>query len=127
MCECDSLHSCCELLILARDMMWHPGEKCDPSTWTLQTAKRREITSEAWAPELHESIRGEASVFIYIVALVLSPIFSARVYSQHKRKKRVRRIWEKSFWRKYKKVNLNNFLGEVKMVRGKYNENLRKL
>ncbi len=40
LCECDSLHSCRELLILARDTRWQSNEIRDPLTYTLRTAKK---------------------------------------------------------------------------------------
>ncbi len=72
-------------LILARDKRRQLGETRDPLTRTSRTAKRargNDVRHEC--RKLHESIRGEASVSIYILTLVLSRILSARVYSRQK-------------------------------------------
>ncbi len=60
LCEFDSLHSCCALLILACDTRQHPGETRDPLTRTSLTAKKaraNEAKYKCW--RLHESIQGE--------------------------------------------------------------------
>ncbi len=62
--ECNSLHSCRELFILAYKTTRKPGE----------TARHERL-------RLQESIGGEASVFIYILTLALSQVLAARVYS----------------------------------------------
>ncbi len=61
-----------------------PGETRDPLTRTSQTAKKaraNEMRHER--PRLYESIRSKVSVSIYILALTLSQVLSARVYSRH--------------------------------------------
>ncbi len=69
-------------MILMRDTRWQPDVTRDPLTRTSWTAKKvRANEARHECPRLHESIRGEASVSIYILALALSRVLSARVYS----------------------------------------------
>ncbi len=63
------------------DMRRQPGKIGDPLTRTSWTDKARANEARHKHPRLHESIQG--SVSIYILALVLSGVLSARVYSQH--------------------------------------------
>ncbi len=87
--ECDFLHSCCELSIhlgmpiekeTIKNQRRQPGETRDHLTRTSRTAKnaRANEMRHEWL-RLYESIRGEASVFIYILTLVLSWVLSASV------------------------------------------------
>ncbi len=72
-------------MIFAHDTRRQPGETRDPLTKTSQTAKKvRANEARHERPRLHKSIRGEASVSTYILALALSQVLSARVYSRHK-------------------------------------------
>ncbi len=72
-------------LILVSDTRQQPGETQDPLTpisWTAKKVRANETSHEHRT--LQESIQGEASVSIYILALALSRVLSARVYSRHK-------------------------------------------
>ncbi len=65
-------------LILVCDTRQQPGETRDPLTltsWTTKNARHERLG-------LHRSIRGDVS--IYILALALSRVLPARVYSRHK-------------------------------------------
>ncbi len=66
---------------------WHEataGETQDPLTRTSQSLKKARANKERHEHlRLHKSIRGEASVSIYILALALSRVLSVRVYRRH--------------------------------------------
>ncbi len=84
--ECDSLHSCRELSIFAHDTRRQPSMTRDPLTrasWA--TKKAKPLQGETQAPRLHEKIQGEASVPIYIHALALPRVPSARACSRRYR------------------------------------------
>ncbi len=115
LCECDFVHSCCELSIhpgmqiekkTIKNQRRRPGETRDSLTHTSQTAKKvRADEARHKHSRLYKSIRGEASVSIYILVLALSRVLSARVYSQHKGN-----ISKKIIWPLQQKKLLKNFL-----------------
>ncbi len=91
--ECDYLDSYCEPSIhpemqiekkTIKNQRRQTDETQDPLTRISQTAKKvRANEARHERPRLQESIRGEASVSIYILALALSRVLSAKVYSRH--------------------------------------------
>ncbi len=66
-------------LILEHATRRQSGETLDPLTQTSQTAKKARANEAK-----HESIQGKASAHIYILALALSRVLPAIVYSRHK-------------------------------------------
>ncbi len=80
--ECDSLHSCRELFILAHNRMQQPGETQDHLTRTSQTTKKvRTNEARNECPRLHKIIRGKEGECFHLHSLPW--IFSVRVYSWH--------------------------------------------
>ncbi len=81
-------------LILACETRRQPGEMRDPLTWTSRTTKKaraNEVRHEHL--RLYKSIRGKASVSIYILALTLPRVLSVRVYSWHKKRCTFMKWW----------------------------------
>ncbi len=69
-------------MILVCDTRQQPSETRDPLTrisWNTKKARANEARLES--ARLHKSIRGKASVSIYILALTLSRVLSEKVYS----------------------------------------------
>ncbi len=66
---------------------WHEAtvrQDTNPLIRTSQTAKKARANEARYArPSLYESMQDEASVSIYILALALSWVLPARVYSRH--------------------------------------------
>ncbi len=80
--ECNSLHSCRELSILAHDTRRQPEETRDPLTRASRTAKKRDLNGVRH--ERQGYTRGSKAKFsIYILALALSRVPSASVFSRH--------------------------------------------
>ncbi len=71
-------------LILVCDTRQQPGVTQNPLTPTSRTTEiARANKARHEHPRLYDSIQGEASVSIYILALALSRVLLARVYSRH--------------------------------------------
>ncbi len=97
-------------MILVCDTRQQPGETRDLLTWTSRTAKKARVNEAIHEhPRLHESIRSEASVFIYILALALSQVFSARVYSRHNIFFAISRKLLQSFTKQLHKISIKCF------------------